>query len=402
MKKLILLSFLLLPVEALAQEDLAQVVFRRTIHNEYDDSSVSGKFFDPKFKAQLVFDLNADSNYSATESKNEYENIYSRARAAAKFSINKSLSVGGVLRLRQLQNPSEGSALSEGKNRFFKNESLYLQELTVNFDQKNYSLLAGKFTQNFGTAWRWGRGIWSNDLAKAYREIEKIGVGGVYKVGDSRKTGRYVFGFSTFTNDRKNLDNSVITERDSDSKSAAKAGDTRSLKSYTASADVSFDFAPKEKLTYHFSYTDMAVNSRYTSVPANKLGDEKGYAVAMDYRYPINENFLLDTLLEYVKLKNIDGNSDVSDQYSTFNFVAEIYKNWNITAATTMLARQQYGQNGYDRSLSEISFGYNFDKNDFFDKLILQLGYKNYHTNYKTYVDDTNSLGVMLRYFKSI
>ena len=291
-------------------------------------------------------------------------------------------------------NPSAG-------NQYFENQTLFAQEIVITYENKNTSLLAGKFTPNFGTAWQWGRGIWSHDLARNYKENEKLGVGGVYRVGNLKKVGLYNFGLAAFTNDRNNLDNSLITNRDSDSKSDAKPGDTKSLKSYVASLDILFAFNKKEQLSYHFSYIDMAVNSRASSIPQNKIDSQKGIAAGMNYRYPINDYFLLDTLLEYVDLKNIGGNSDVGQQYSTLSFVGELCRNWNVTGATTNLAQKQINQNGFDQNLSEISVGYKFDKTVIFDKLLLQVGYKNSRTNYKTSVETNNSYGVLLRYIKS-
>ncbi len=403
MKKVFLCFLFLLPTQVFA-EDLAQGVFSGMIRENYQEERDSAKF-SPKFRGQFLGDLAFDDNYQATKRQNEYKNAYLKGRLAGKLQLNKNFSVGGLLRLKQVTNESElnrrASLPDGGGNRYFDNELLYIQEITVNYDQKNLGLVAGKFTPNFGTAWRWGRGIWANEIAKNYKEVEKLGVGGVYKAGDLKRTGQYNFGFAAFTNDRNNLDNSVITNRDSDSKSDAKPGDTKTLKSYVASVDVLFDFSEKEKLSYHFAYIDQAVNSRATSVSQTKLDSQKGYVAGLNYRYPISENFLLDSLLEYVRMKNINGNSDVGEQYSTASFVGEIYKNWNLTVASTNLVHKEYGQNGYDQNLAEISAGYTFDKTVFFDRLLLQIGYKNTRVNYKTSVETNNSYGVLLRYIKS-
>lgn len=404
MKKFFFFLLFFLPEQVFAAQDLAQGVFRRMILEQVEDAEPSDKFFAPKFRGQVVGDLNFDNNYQATNRQNEYKDGFAEGRLAGKMELNRNFSFGGILRLKRVKTESEAARRANlpdgGGNRYFDNEALYLQEFTVNYDKKNLALVAGKFTPNFGTAWRWGRGILANDLAKNYKEVEKLGVGGVYKIGDLKKTGLYNFGFSAFTNDRKNFDNSVITNRDSDNKSDAKVGDTRSLKSYVASMDVLFDFAEKEKLSYHFAYIDLAVNSRTSLVTPTKIDDQKGYVAAINYRYPVSENFLLDTLLEYVRMRNVGGNSDVGEKYSTASFVGEFYKNWNVTLSTTNLVHQQMDYNGFDQNLAEISAGYLFNKTVFFDRLLVQVGYKNTRINYKTSVETNNSAEFLLRYIK--
>ncbi len=406
MKKFFLLFSLLLPAELFAQDNSVQGVWKEIVtENVQDLAAKPAKFFDPKFSGQFVGDLNFDDNYQTTNRQNEYKNTSAKGRLSSKFALNKNYSLNSLLRFEQIDNVAQTSRRSAlpagGGDRSFENEALYLQELTVNYDSKNAVILAGKFTPNFGTAWKWGRGIWTNELAKNYKEVEKLGVGGIYKMGDLQKTGQYNFGFSAFKNDRKNLDNSLISNRDSDHKSDAKAGDTRSLQSYAASLDVLFDFTEGEKLSYHFSYLNLAVNSNATAVPTTKIADQKGYAAAMNYRYPVAENFLLDALLEYTEMKNVGGDSDVGEKYSTASLVGEIYKNWNVTLATTDLVRKQLSQSGFDKNLSEISAGYKFDQTVFFDKLLIQVGYKNFRTNYKTSVETNNTVGVLVRYAKA-
>ena len=403
MKKFFLCLLIVLPTELFAQEDLTQGVFKQIIKEDIQDGS-EGKLFDPKLIGQFVGDLDFNNDYQATDRQKEYKEGYARSRLFSKFSFNKNFAINSLIRLDQTNTQSEKDRRANTintRNQYFQNQILYIQELTATYENKDVSLLAGKFTPNFGTAWKWGRGIWSYDLARNYKETEKLGVGGIYRVGDIKKTGLYNFGFSTFTNDRNNLDNSLISNRDSDAKSNAKPGDTKSLKSYVASMDVLFEFSEKEKLSYHFSYMDLAINSRASSIPQTKIDDQKAYAAGMNYRYPVSQNFLIDSLLEYVDMKNVNGNSDVTEKYSTASFVGELYKNWNITLATTNLVRKQVSQNGYDQNLSEISAGYKFDKTVFFDQFLIQVGYKNFRTNYKNSLETNNSYGVLLRYIKS-
>jgi hypothetical protein len=120
----------------------------------------------------------------------------------------------------------------------------------------------------------------------------------------------------------------------------------------------------------------------------------------MNYRYPLDQNFLLDGLVEYATMKNFNGNSDIHEDYFSASLIGEIYKNWNATFGYANRKNIRINQNGYDQNLAEISFGYTFDKNRFFDSLLMQTGYRNLRYNYKTSIDQRNAYGALVRYMK--
>ena len=410
MKKLLLCFLLLFSAEVFAQEnsseDLTQGVWKAVVEKNLTVSPSQEEV--KSFSAKSVTDIYYDHNYQA---KDKNDDALLKSILGSKIRLNKNFSVSSVIKLDAadkydsdfVTNSAGGNVTGKGNgDRFFKNQALQIDEITANYQNKNLTIVAGKFVPDFGINWKWGRGIWSNNLSYDYKQNQKLGGGASLKIGDQKRVGQYNFSFATFTNDNTSLSNSLINKPEAYNKSDAKAGDASGLlQSYNAALDVLFDFGENEKLSYHFSYINLAVNSKATQVQLNKLGDQKGYVAAMNYRYPISENFVVDGLLEYVALKNIGGNSDISDKYSTASLVGEIYRNWNITLATTHLARREVNFNGVDQKLSEISAGYNITPAKFFDQLLLQVGYKNFRTNYKTSLNSNNSIGALLRLIKS-
>lgn len=286
------------------------------------------------------------------------------------------------------------------KNRYFDNSGAYLQEFALHTSTEKYSLVAGKFNLNFGNAWRFDRGLWSYNLANNYRQSEKLGVSGVYRLGDIQKTGQYNFTFSTFTNDRKNLDNSILVNRDSTHKSDAAPGDKRSLSSYQAGLNINFDFGKNEKLSYNFSYLNLAVDKKLSAVPHSKIDDQKASVFGINYQFPLRENLEFDLLLEYAGIRNVGGNSDRKEKYLTANLITKIYKNWTILVGNSRYRNSTFNQGRTDKNLSEISFGYEFGKTKFFDRLTINTGYKIMQTNDYTNNNYQNSLGILLRYYK--
>ncbi len=359
---------------------------------------------DKRFSNRLVTDIGFNDNYQTTDKDGQYKETFARARFYSKFDFGKNFSFNSQINLSPFNSGTQDNGVvvaNSGGNRFFQDEGIFIRQLNLQYNDKKHSFIVGKFNLNYGKAWKWDRGIWGYELANNYRMVDKIGLGTVYRTGNAKKTGQYDFGFSVFKNDRKYLDNSIIAQNDSFTKSDAKAGDSSLLQSYLASMDVSFDFGEKEKLTYNFAYINLAVNSRATAVAQNKLADQKGYVFGMNYLYPVTANYDIDAMVEYNNFENVDGNSDVSERYFTGSVVNKFYRNYLTTLVYSRRSNKNASQLGFEQELSEISVGYEFDKNSFFDRFIIQTGYKNIRNNYKDYIQTNNAFGVLVRYYKN-
>ncbi len=363
------------------------------------------QIFLPKVSNRLIAGLSFDDNYQSTNRKNEFKSTSGSAKLFSTFSFSQNLFLKTYFSLSESSQASERVRRNQlpqgGGDRSFENLGISMQEFILGYNGKRTAIVGGKFILNFGNAWRWNHGIWTYDVANNYKFSEKLGINAMMKAGNLKKTGHYNFGFAAFTNDRKNFDNSVITNRDSASRSDAKPGDTRSLESYLASLDINFNFDKHEQLFYHFAYANLAVDGRQTSVSQDKVGDQKSFVANMMYRIPIRENLKVETLLEYAKTKNLGGNSNIFEDYLTIGISGKIYRNWNLTLASAEHRNIEVGTNGTNRNVSEISVGYEFYKNAFFDKLLIQVGYKNQRTNRKTSLESDNVFGAIMRYTKN-
>ena len=399
---LLLLLFIILPNQLFAEDNLSQSLWAEIVGEETEKPE--GKV-EPMLSGRFVLDVNSDNNYNATDSRQEYADSRATGYLTSKLKLSNNLSVKSNLRFERVnkvsQDDARASSADGGGDMAFDDQGINVKELILNYERNNLSLMAGKFIANFGNAWKSGRGIWTRDLNMAYIQQDKLGLGASYKRGNLQKIGLYDFGFSAFTNDRKNMDNSILSKRDSDHKYDGMPGDTRSLESYVASLDVSFRFEQKEELFYHFAYLNLAANEKTTLVDQAKVEDQKGFVANGKYRYPMGENFLLDSFLEYVDMKNVGGDSDVGTKFVNASFVGEIYRNWNITLAGTHVQNKVIEENGYDQNFMEVSAGYKFDKTAIFDNFLIQIGYKNTRTDFKTSVTEQQSYGVLARYIKA-
>jgi hypothetical protein len=404
------LIFMLAPTALKAQSYYSNLGIYRDIVEQGNKNS-SDKF-KPKISNRIVIDGDLNRNFKASNDNDEFNNISGKIRFFNNIYFNKNISFNSYLKLQDVKNlnPLTQTSISNnnGKDRYFRDIGLFAEELNFRYHNENQekkignNFILGKFNLGFGSAWRWDRGLWIHSLAETYKQVEKIGIANVLQAGNIKKTGQYNLGFSMFTNDRKNLDNALFSNKHSGSKSLATPGDTRALKSYNLSLDVNFDFDKNEKLNYHFSYLNLAVNGKDSQVNPYKIADQKSFAFGGNYKHPLNDKIYLDNLIEYVKINNFMGDSDRLRGYLTLNSILKYQKNWSLLLGNSRLKDRNLNGLSFNQNLSEISLGYEFDKNNYFDKLTIQLGYRHNRIAFLGHnVQTQSSQGLLIRYYKN-
>ena len=399
MKRIIVATiscFLTSGLSVFAYDDIKPSNLKQLVDGKHSEIFNEEEDFTYKFTNHLVSDLVLDDKYRTTNSDDEFSDTTSATRLYSYLNFAKNFSLNSQINLEKIS----GKTTNDGKDKSFEDEGLFLRELNLVYDDKKYVFFLGKFDLNFGKAWNWNGGIFSNQLAKNYQKSEKIGFGQFVRVGDSEENGRYQFGYSFFKNDRKYLDNSLITKRKSSSKSDAIVGDDNMFNSYIVRVDIDFDFSELEKLSYQFAYISSAVNKKYSTVEVGKMEDQKDFVASIDYVYPINNDIVLGGFMEYVESRNYLGNKDKSEKYFTSILSSEFNKNYSLTLVYSRRQNFTIGENGFDQTVSEVTVGYKFDKNKIFDKLLFQVGYKNETEDLKTSSTSNNSLVALVRYQK--
>ena len=213
---------------------------------------------------------------------------------------------------------------------WFDRNGAFFEELKLNFESGPYAAWAGKFNPAFGTAWDYGRGIWSEDFAEDYEITEKIGGGASYTV-DTGSFGTHTLGASTFFTDTTELSKAAFTARDQTELSDGGSGNTEDLSSYAVSLN-SENLAGIEGLTYNLAYRFLAEQDSGQSATTD---DETGFVIGAGYVVPVDENLSFDTLVEYASIDNYAGVTDANRDYYYASVIANINKNWNVTGGYT-------------------------------------------------------------------
>lgn len=342
--------------------------------------------------------------YDSNNRLQEFNQNHLRSILDLKANISKNIYLKTKINLEETYPQSTIDKRAndiKADNRSFEDEALILKDLTLNFTYKNAEFSAGKFTTNFGQSWEKADNIWVFDKARMnYRQDEKIGFSTNFKAGSETKNGLYKIGLAIFNNDTKYFDQSLITKRDESSKSDSVAGDKRGLSSYLASMDINYDFGKEEKLSYHFSYLNLAVNKNYNSLTSDKIEDAKAYVLNINYDYPICNNLSANGFVEYVNFDNFEGNKDQSKDFLTTNLSFYLFKQYGIGFDRYISNKKVIDSDETKNEVRELNLSYKFNEKSIFEGLSLIAGIKReINDETSTKVKD-NSAGVRIRYVK--
>ena len=372
----------------------------KNAHQEFKASS-----FKINSNHRVISEINITDNIKALNRQDRFIDSQFGYRLYSSFYFKKNFELYSFARLTRLDNSAKISqrrvSIDGGGNRNFENLGIYLPELNLRYRHKNNLLVLGKFTPDFGNGWRFDRGIWIQNIPSQYKQNEKLGIAAVHSVGDAKKTGLYDLAISFFKNDRSFLYDSVFAKRDSFNPDAAMPGDTSSLNSFNLSTNLSFDFGPDEKLVYHISYLDLASNKSTKAVPANKIQHQKGAAYGISYKLPLGDKVKLYNIIEFVEMKSVGGNSDVESGYLTASIGAKFFNRWTIVAGKANRKTKNATDSIYEEDIRELSFGYDCPKTEFFDRFTAQIGYQKSRYDHKSYADNRQGIGILVRYYKN-
>ena len=358
------------------------------------------------FRNRIVADMSFIDNHRNQNINNNFADTNGNIRLISALDITKNLELNSFLRMGrfdELNLPARrASSAHGGGNRTFENTDITIGELNLKYSYKNSAIIAGKFSGNFGTAWRWNRGIFIHRTPGQYSLNNKLGFTAIQKLGNAKNIGLYNFSLGLFTNDSTRLDKTLFRQVVIESPKQSKAGDTKKLDSFNLATDIIFDFANNEKLSYHLAFASLNVNAKKNNLPLNVLKRQNGWVFGMNYSNNLKKDLDFENLIEYAKINNVDGNANIDDSYFSVNFITTFQKKYSLLLGNSNKNSKRYLARSIHENTSEINIGYDFTANNFFDKLVLQVGYQHYINQTTSQAKQNfNSLGCLLRYYKN-
>lgn len=302
---------------------------------------------DPGFSGEVDAQVQNNSVFSSDNPDDERSVVFTKIEPTVSYGFTDHLSVQAHMVFEPVQD------VDPGKNSYFDNEGLYVQELTVRYDTDRYGFYAGKFNPSFGFMFEQGPSIYGNDFAQDYEVTERLGVGGYYVFGDERTTGLHTLSANLFRADTTFLSRSTITTRGQLHRADGGVSNTSAPLSFSLGLD-SEDICGIDGLDTHLSYRNQRPGDS-----DNGLDSEQGYAAGFTYTRPLTSR--LDGLaqFEWAGIRNADGSSDDID-YASSSLTFTLDHSWKFTGAYSQRTTDVSGGDTVRDHLSEVTVGYDF------------------------------------------
>jgi len=312
----------------------------------------------PFIDAYASFEDENDLTYKSDDRDSEINDLYATVEPTLIMHFTEGLSLTAHGVLEPVRDPEAG------EDRYFGDEGLYVQDLFLNYDWENISVMGGKFTPNFGRAWDIAPGVYGSDFAEDYELSERIGVGASYAF-ESERFGKHALSASTFFTDTSVLSNSVITKRGRTSVEDGGPGNTEALESFAIAIDGG-DFpetlfgntfpgeSPVKGLTYQLAFVSQAAGDGSDS-------RENGVVASVAHQVPIGKMVSLEPLVEFAYFMDADGVDGQDRYYATAGATALIHENWNVALSYTRRETMPSGGADIGDNLVQVSAGCAFD-----------------------------------------
>lgn len=320
---------------------------------------------------ELQNEYTTDSDDPTTD---EYNNMFFRSEVAPIIQLNEHFFIDGVAVFENIQDRDPN------KNNYFDNEGAFIEELKLEYENDPWSVFVGKFNPAFGSAWDYGRGIWSEDFAEDYEITERLGFGAGY-VFETPTFGTHALTASTFFADTTFLSGSTVTKRNQVKKSDGGISNTESLESFAVSLDGE-NIAGIEGLYYKLGYQNQSEGD--ADIGADR---QTGIAATVGHTLPITDRVSANALVEFIDINNVDGGA-MDSQYITTSLITTIDDAWNVTLSYTGRDIDGAGVNDNDY-LFQISGGYDFGQGT-----TAEIGYR----QSEEASVDTNIIGGLIRH----
>lgn len=334
---------------------------------------------------ESVFEFHLNDQFSSDDNNNEYVDSFGRNETAVTINLTKNLTIESNFVLERLKEES-----ANGENRAFNGEGIFTEELKLRYSQDNFSVFGGKFNPAFGTAWDWGRGIWTHKLAEEYEQTEKLGG------GFTATAFNHTLEVSAFHDDVKVLDGSIMNNRSPRPvRGDGVPGNTDNFRSYNISISSENPFGI-EGWSYNAAYLNSATDNTSND-------NQKGFVVGTNYVFDVNKNINMDALLEYAGFNDYEGVEGAERRFVTANLITTIHKNWNATVGIAKITDEAAATLDTTHNLFQVSAGYKFGEKFLGKKFILpglslEAGYKYESEDDGLLASDTETLGVLSRY----
>lgn len=307
----------------------------------------------PRISGEIEVEIENDNVFKSDDPTAKMNDLYATIGLALAFELTPMFSIQTGMTFEPVLDPTP-----PGKDRWFGDEGVYVEEIYAQFENGPFRLFAGKFNPSFGTAWDKAPGIYGADFAEDYQLTERIGGGAAVTLGDEATIGEHTLTANVFFADTSFLSNSGFTKRGRTKKASGGLSNTKSLESFSITVDGE-KVPALAGVAYHagFSFQKKGVSETH---------NETGFVFGLSGEVDLGNEIGLGWLGEVAHLNNAGGAAGNATYYTAG--VELIRGPWNTAfsfthrdAATQDKLFQASAGYEFENGLS-INGGYRFDR----------------------------------------
>lgn len=342
----------------------AGLVFASTVSAQEE----GGVYWPPRVEGELVIELQNDNTFDSDDKDTEINNLTTTTELGLNIYFAKPFFLNTHFTLEQTGDPDPGDDC------WLCEHGVFVENLSLNWEEDRWSLIGGKFGPNFAIAWDAAPGIYGTDIGEDDIELaERIGFGGGATVIQDEVLGSHTLSGSVFFTDTSGLSESFGTNRGRTRLGDGGPSNTESLESFAVALDGE-EIQALPGFRYHIGGARQAVDrvndEDGNPLTGDEIDDEYRFAAAGEWEIEIDEDLSVTPLLEYVRFWNAEGTQDEDRDYVTAAGLVA-YGPWNMAVSYT--GKFVDNPDGTDRTdySFQVSGGYAFDFGVTFD-----VGYK--------------------------
>lgn len=321
-----------------------QDVFRQSASNGAEDTAEERRSF-PYLDVAVLIEIQNDYIYDSDDPGSKINDLSTTTEPVFALHLLPGLFIEAGLVLEPVLDPAPSM------DRFFEDEGIFVEVFSLNYENEWFSLVGGKFTPNFGTAWDRAPGIYGADFAEDYELVERIGFGGAVSL-NTENIGVHTLSASTFFLDKSILSESAFANRGRTRGSDGGPSNTGDFSSFAISLDGA-EMPGLDGLSYHgaVAYQDVGQPGEDT---------ELGLVFGMSWEGDIGNGIELAPIVEVAYFENADGVWG-QDRYYLTTGLGVGYEGWNLAVSHTGRTTTMSGIADINDHLVQISAGYLFD-----------------------------------------
>jgi hypothetical protein len=307
----------------------------------------------PSISGAIPIEIENDWTYNSDDRANHNNDLYATIEPEVTVQFSPHWSIFAHAVLEPVTDPEKF------ENRVFEDHGLYLEDLSLQFDNGPFGARAGKLNVGFGIGWDKTPGVYGTDFAEdGYETSERIGIIGSF-AAKSASAGTHKLSAGSFFADTTIFSQSTLRGRGDTRKRDGGVSNTESFESFIVALDGE-NMPGLGKLGYHAAFMHQAKGS-------GDVDDENSFAFALFTTIDLGQGVSFSPLIEFVHQENAGGASDERDFLTLAGQVE--WNGFNIAIAWT--GRDTNNTTDDDDFQAQLSVGYAFKMG-----LSLDIGWK--------------------------